>query len=215
MSSEEKVEKNSSTEKKKEVIPFRPLSLEGSALAKEKDAETPDAGERAGKSAEEELLEKAYREGFEKGYSDGLAKVAEAAKRVESIIRELENYRGRKFQELLPEIVDLSLQIARRIIRREVSVQREVILGVVKDALKKVGEGETRVTIRVNPEDYEVLVANFEEVRNNGAVRNIEIEPSTTISPGGCYIETEGGDVDARVEEQLKEIENALRKAHD
>ncbi len=203
--------KNSFIKKNVEPVPFTPESFEEGEKRDCLDA--PESAEVD--CGREDILRKAYEEGFSRGLEEGREKIRSTVARIEAILDELESIKEKKVQELLPEIVDLSLEIARKIIRKELSVQRDVVLGVVRDALKKVGEGEEKITIKVNPEDYEVLVANFEEVRNNGRVRKVEIEPAPDISPGGCYIETERGDVDARIEEQLREIEDALRKAND
>ena len=42
-------------------------------------------------------------------------------------------------------------------------------------------------------------------------IKNISFEPDDTILSGGCVIETDFGDIDARIENQMAIVEKALR----
>lgn len=160
-------------------------------------------------------------EGYERGYSAGQVKAlgdAENEKRawiekIEGIIKVLENYREQKVKDMMPEIVDLSMEIARKVIFREIKLDRTIIMDVAGDAVKRVGEREDGIIIKVNPLDYEMMINVSESLRERAGLKNISIEPVTAISPGGCYIETQTGEIDARVEEKIVEIENVLNTA--
>ena len=185
----------------------------------DKSSAEPDRGVEENRKDE---LRKSESEGFEKGYSEGLARgiqegqkeVRERLGRLESVIRELERVKERKIEELLPEIVDLSLDIARKIIHRKIEQDREIIVSVVREAIHRLGREET-MTIRVNPADYDTMISNIEVLREETRLRDVTVEPSASVSPGGCTIETPSGEVDARVEEQIREIRDAITTALD
>jgi len=178
--------------------------------------------ERGVEEKRKEELRKSESEGFEKGYSEGLAcgikegqkEVRERLGRLESVIRELDCVKERKIEELLPEIVDLSLDIARKIIHRKIEQDRDIIVSVVREAIHRLGR-EEKMTIRVNPADYDTMISNIEVLKEEARLRDVTIEPSASVSPGGCSIETPSGEVDARIEEQIKEISDAITTALD
>ncbi len=208
------MEKNSSADLRKggairSYLPDR-LDLSGDELV------------RAAEESRRVELKKSESEGFEKGHAEGLTlglkagqkEIGDRLARLDSIISELDRAKERKIEELLPEIVDLSLEIARKIIHRKIEQDREIIVSVVREAVRKLGRTE-KMTIRVNPADYETMIAKLEVLREEARLRDVTIEPSESVSPGGCYIETPSGDADARVEEQIREIRDAISTAFD
>ena len=45
-------------------------------------------------------------------------------------------------------------------------------------------------------------------------IQKIDIETDRRVGPGGCMLDTESGNVDARIETELQNIEDALRQAN-
>jgi flagellar biosynthesis/type III secretory pathway protein FliH len=80
--------------------------------------------------------------------------------------------------------------------------------------VKKIGR-EEKMLIRVNPADYDTMISNLEVLREESRLKDITIEPSESVSPGGCYIETPTAEVDARIEEQIRELRDAITSALD
>ncbi|MBN2467887.1 MAG: flagellar assembly protein FliH [Deltaproteobacteria bacterium] len=115
------------------------------------------------------------------------------------------------------ETVMLALAIARKIIGHEVGTNRELLLHVIREASKKIVDTE-KIRIKVNPSDLALI--NETKFRVSNLVEhceNITVEGDDAITNGGCIIETNFGDIDARIEKQLEEIEllfkSELRKA--
>ncbi|MGD0282483.1 MAG: FliH/SctL family protein [Dissulfurispiraceae bacterium] len=166
---------------------------------------------------EQEAGKKGYKEGHAEGFTKGLDggkdEVNSSLKRLGEIIVSLSQFRENKLNELLPDIMDLSLEIAKKIVHKEIDLDRNLILSVAQDAIRKVAENEEGVVIKVNPLDYEVMIPHIDLLKEQSGLKNIAIEPSTSVSPGGCYIETQTGEVDARLEEQIKEVEDVIGTA--
>jgi type III secretion protein L len=99
------------------------------------------------------------------------------------------------------------------VIHKEIELDKNIVMYVVNDAIKKVREHEEKITIKVNPLDYEIMVSNIDVLKEQTGLKGISVEPASSISPGGCYIETHAGEIDARIEEQIKEVENAISTA--
>ncbi|HMK61486.1 MAG TPA: FliH/SctL family protein [Dissulfurispiraceae bacterium] len=166
------------------------------------------------KKIEEQGFEKGFAAGFEKGIAAGQEEIIDRLARVDSIILELEKFKEKKLQETLPEIVDLALEIAGRVIHKKIEQDREIIVSVVRDAVRKLGR-EEKMVIRVNPLDYDTMISSLEALREEARLRDISIEPADSVSAGGCYIETPTAEVDARVEEQIRELRDAIDTALD
>jgi len=100
--------------------------------------------------------------------------------------------------------------VAGKVIRQEISTDRDIVLNVLREAVKNVLDRD-RIKIRLNPRDHERmsklapgLIFGFE------GIRSITLEAVESISPGGAVIETAFGEVDATIERQLEEILKAL-----
>lgn len=107
-------------------------------------------------------------------------------------------------------MVELTVQITRKVIHRELQLDREVIKEIVTSTLKSI-EGEREVKIRLNPEDLELLENQKQELLStNGGIREIDFVPDRSIELGGCIVETDFGGIDATVTSQLEEIETKL-----
>lgn len=210
--------KSSSNTTLDSVQPYRPVQFEEDIslkkAPKKQEIKEEDIHARV-KASENEGYEKGYAAGYDKGVKDGEKEIELKIKHLEGIIKELEGYKGKKVNELLPMIIDLSLEIAKKVIHKEVEMDKNIVMYVARDAIKKVEEREESIVIKVNPLDYEVIVANINLLKEQSGLKNISVEPQSTISPGGCYIETQTGEIDSRIEEQMKEIHDVINTATD
>jgi flagellar assembly protein FliH len=92
-----------------------------------------------------------------------------------------------------------------------VQADAEVVAGIVRDALSRVEHAE-QITIRMNPADMDGLDALkpgiLDSLADAGRAR---FEADASISSGGCRIESDCGDIDARIEQRFKVVEDAFR----
>ena len=119
-------------------------------------------------------------------------------------IEQLALHRGKVQREAEPELVRLSLAIARRILRRELSVDPEALLGLVKAGLERIESSDVH-RVRVHPEHASVLAGLLE-----GAARPVEIAADPGLPVGAVIFETSRGSLDTGLETQLKEIERGF-----
>lgn len=160
------------------------------------------------------------REAFEKGFSQGERAGREMAERaMEESMRALEKavaqwdliLEDRK-GEIASEVVRLALAVARKILQREVSLDKALVLNVVKAALAKARVRED-VIIRVNPMDMEsISEAKVELLRELEEVRSIRVEADESVERGGALVECSMGELDLRLERQFREIEQAFER---
>ena len=206
--------KNLSAEQKKRPTVSRYVPAAFDQALTENKPDDPKQKAEMLKTIEVQGFEKGFAAGRDQGIAAGRKEIADRLARLDSIIRELEGIKERKLQEVLPEIVDLALEIAAKIVRKKIEQDREIIVSVVRDAVRKLGR-EEKMVIRVNPSDYDTMISNLDSLREEARLRDISVEPSDSVSAGGCYIETPTAEVDARVEEQIRELRDAITTALD
>lgn len=154
------------------------------------------------------------REAFAKGYEQGERAGLEAAgKRGEAMLRrlsetlaELTSLRASMIRQTETQIVELALAVARRVVLREVTLDRSLLIAIVRVALDRLGES-ARVTVRLHPEEYEATgAARVAEFAGN----DITFVSDSRVGRGGCRVESDMGMLDAGVEAQIQEIARAL-----
>jgi len=159
------------------------------------------------REAEQKIAE-AYQNGMKDGDSAATQRMAGQVKaKVEQLSRSIEQlalHRGKVQREAEPELVRLSLAIARRILRRELSVDPESLLGLVKAGLERIESADTH-RVRVHPEHASILAGLLE-----GAARSVEIAADPGLPVGAVIFETSRGSLDVGLETQLKEIERGF-----
>ena len=131
------------------------------------------------------------------------AERATIAQALREFAREREGY----FCRVEAEVVKLAVQIARKILHREVQVDPLLLAGVVRVALDKVAAG-TSVRLRVHPEHvyaWHDFFANQQELRPLPEIRG-----DATLGMGQCVLETAMGTTDLTLESQLAEVERGF-----
>jgi flagellar assembly protein FliH len=133
--------------------------------------------------------------------------------RVDEFLASMEEQLEFHDQKIERTVVQLAVTIAELIVKREVSIDREIVLREAREALRRV-VGVQQLTLRVNPFDLE-LVRGQKSALMAGAesIRDLRIEPDEAVARGGCIVESDSGNVDARLSTQLRNIEMALLDA--
>jgi type III secretion protein L len=144
-----------------------------------------------------------------KGQSE-LAGFEEGLSRLNQHLAHLEQERNQVRREMENAIVPLALAAVKKIIGREIELKPETIVDIVSTALKSVSQHK-RVAIYVNKGDLELLEQNrgrLKDLFEN--LQSLSIIPREDIARGECVIETEVGIINARLDSQLKALEEAF-----
>ena len=155
-------------------------------------------------------LEEGHEEGKKEGYAEGKAEVERLIERTQTVLERAQDKRGDILSETEKQIVTLVLLIARKVIKVISENQRSIIIANVIEALRKI-KSKGDVIIRVNLADLKLATEHKQEfIRLAENVRSIQIVEDTSVDPGGCVIETDFGEIDARIASQLTELENKI-----
>jgi len=157
-----------------------------------------------------EAREQGRVEGREDGFNDGKAEVDHLIQRTQVMLERAQDKRGEILKETEKEIVDLVLLISRKVIKVISENQRDVIIANVIEALRKV-KAKGSVIIRVNLADLKLATEHKQDfIRMIEGVDTIHVMEDSSVDKGGCIIETDFGEIDARIASQLAELENKI-----
>lgn len=165
------------------------------------------------------LREAARRAGYDEGRLAGRAEAERQAQSLKDeacqVLESARQERAAMLEGLEKEIVGLALAVAEKVIRRQVSVEQEIVLDIAREALRRAVDSHN-VFLHAHPSLAGMLQEKRDELERNlveGA--SLQVVADSGISPGGCRVETEMGDVHATIEEQLAEIRDALLREAD
>jgi flagellar assembly protein FliH len=182
----------------------RPQHRPGSeAAARETRGEDTNA-------AIEPQVRQAYESGFREGEAAGRqraeSQVREAVEKLTASIVEVAATRGEAIRRAEADIVRLSIEIARRILHREISLDTSALNGLIRAALEKLRSQEV-YRVRVHPDQEQPVRACLRQI---GRDPGIEVVSDASQPRGGVVFEISRGALDASVETQLREIERGL-----
>ncbi len=158
----------------------------------------------------EEAREKGREEGQEAGYQEGKAEVQRLIDNLQRIISAAIERRNLIIEESETQVINLVLLIAKKVIKVISENQKNVVINNVVQALRKL-KSRGEVVIRVNLADLELTsahIADFMKMVEN--VKSITVLEDSSVDRGGCILETDFGQIDARISSQLSEIEERI-----
>jgi len=148
--------------------------------------------------------------GREQGYQEGRAEVQRLVDNLQRIISAAIERRNLIIEEAETQVINLVLLIAKKVIKVISENQKNVVINNVVQALRKL-KSRGEVVIRVNLADLELASAHIPDfmkmVQTETAISVLE---DSSVDRGGCIIETDFGQIDARISSQLSEIEERI-----
>ena len=151
----------------------------------------------------EEAADCGYREGYEKGLEQGFETYRERIKVLEEIIGQ---YNGR-FEGALDEVEDAAVELTFAAIGKILYGQlskRETIANIVRNMKDRLACDARQLIVHVSHDDLQLLTESVE-----GQIElpeGIRLVADDRVRYGGCIIEADSGNLDARLEVQLQEL---------
>lgn len=147
----------------------------------------------------EKLKEKAQEDGFNVGFSKW-------AEHVANLEAEIQRVRTETSKLVIP----VALKAAKKIVGREIELKEDTIVDIVENNLKAVAQHK-RITIYVNRKDLAIVEANRNRLKGIfESLESLSIREGSEVNPGGCIIETEGGIINAQIDQLWLALENAF-----
>ena len=186
------------------------LLADATARAEAILAESEQQAVAAQVQAQQQGLAQGRAEGLRQGMAKAESENAEAASTLAALAGAAEDDVARLLVEAEPQLVDLALAIARRIVGAELASHPTLVAEVVARAIDE-ARGSGHHTIRLHPDDARLIGSYLPQAAIDAGGREWEIVPDASFSPGDCVIETAFGSVDARIDTQFREFEALLK----
>jgi len=174
----------------------------------------PDpSGDELRRTMEAQIIQ-AREQGRAQGKSEAQAEVERAAaarmepalRAFESMAKDLAQQKQLVRTSAEEDVVKLSIAIAQRILRRELSTDPEAVLGLVKAALGKLQAREMR-RLKLAPQDAALVETHRSRL---DLPQGLQIVADASLLSGSAIFETTRGELDASTTSQLAEIERGL-----
>lgn len=168
-----------------------------------------DAGTKKG---EQEVYSRGFTDGVNAGRLQILTDIKGELKIVRTLVEGIERLREEIYDKIEDDVVNMSCSIAKKIIYEITGHNRDVVVASAKEAIRRASD-RAMLKIRINPVDYDTLNQNRSELLQCiDGIKSIIFEADESIQPGGCLVETNYGDVDARIDSQIRVVEGELRR---
>ena len=147
------------------------------------------------------------------GYQAGLEMAKEDILMLKDAIEEFYSAKQQVYDSIAPDILEISIDIAKKIIKKEISENPDIILSNIKEILSGLSKEETKIILKVNPVQAEMLRQEVPQAVNAaGLEAKVVIMPDENIMEGGCILTTTNGVIDATIETQMSIISEALKE---
>jgi flagellar assembly protein FliH len=165
-----------------------------------------------------EILDKAYLDGYDRGMKSGHEagmnmaneKLAVEQADLKNLMNGFSNTAKEKSKVLCEDVLALSLDIAKAMLKEHLKINQEAILTILRQATNSLIDSEGPLHLKLNPEDVQIVQKYLQ-----AELSNWQIEEDIRIERGACIIETSGNTVDATHENRWRLICDALGQNHD
>jgi flagellar assembly protein FliH len=156
-----------------------------------------------------QIREQARQEGHQAGYAAGQA-LAEAAGREQALLlaqtlQNLERCIAELNQAVADDLLALSIEVARQVVRQTVDVKPEVLLGVIREALEQLPL--LHAAIHLHPEDASLARLRAGDQLTHAGHR---IHEDPKLKRGDVIIEAGGSHLDASLATRWRRVVEAL-----
>ncbi len=168
---------------------------------KAKSSKTEDNGNRI----------KDYKTGFDLGYQEGQNAAKQQLQQISNLFSSASNVLVAVEQQLADEILDFAIELARQVLRGELTFRRDALLPVVFEAMNSLSVSSAHRKLLLHPSDVDIVRSHLGEDIKLGGWQIIE---DHLIEPGGCRVVTVNGDIDATVATRWNNVVSSLDRSH-
>jgi flagellar assembly protein FliH len=162
----------------------------------------------------EQMHQQAYDEGHQEGYDRGYAEGAKQAREEEQKARDevlrlggmidaLDKELQQVDQQVAQSLLDLSMELAKRMLLQALKVKPELLLNVVNEAISELPHFSHHAYLILHPADAELVRSRMGEQLDHTGWKILE---DAKIECGGCRVETANSQIDATLATRWKRI---------
>ncbi len=158
----------------------------------------------------ERMHQDAHKQGYDAGYEEGTARVRMEALRLHTLVEQLDGALSEFDQQVAEALLQLSLDIARQVVRQAIAARPNVILDVVREAMAQLPH--QHAALYLHPEDASLVRSYLGDQLAHLGHRIIE---DAALVRGGLRMEAGGSHLDADVATRWRRVIEGMGAAGD
>lgn len=160
----------------------------------------------------EQVRQQAYEEGYAEGVKQGLQQTLQQKsalkEKIISIINKLQYPLNKIDEQIEKELLQLSVLIAKQVVRRELQQDPQQIAAVIRECMAILPSSNTQPKIRLHPDDFRCIQEIYPTANEEGS--GWQLIEDSSISPGGCVVDTHSSHIDATIEARINQISTKM-----
>lgn len=146
------------------------------------------------------------------GYQEGLKNAQKDIEKLENSLKNFLDLKEKIYDEISPKILDISMEVAKKIIKQEVETNQDLLKEIILDALEKLTKNEKQIVLKVSPTDRDYVKLNIDEVLSQAQVEaRVSVQQDSNLVKGSVIVETSNGLIDASINTGLQIIEELFK----
>ena len=162
--------------------------------------------------ARQEGYQAGHAEGHAEGYAHGQQKAALETTRLRNLANAFTTEISQADETMSQQILDLSIDFARAILKTALTVRPELVIPIVKEAVRYLPAMQQPALLFLNPGDT-VLVK--EQIGDELEKMGWQVADDAQLKPGGCRVETANNQIDASLPTRWQRLAASLSKESD
>ena len=156
----------------------------------------------------DQIKESAAKEGYKAGLEEARNDILDLRESIANFI----SAKKEVFEYIAPDILEISVEIARKIIKKELEQDPQAIITMILEVMENLSKDETKITIRVNPMQADLVREELTKALSaKGTEARITVTADDSVETGGCVFLTSNGIIDAGLDTQLEILKEALK----
>jgi flagellar assembly protein FliH len=166
-----------------------------------------------------EVQEQAYQEGYqlgliegtEKAFVESKANLLDRLQSLEKLLKRVEDLKTRLLIDNEAGLIQLVFHTAKKIAMRDLQENQQAVVEILKNVIGEIQENE-RVTVYLSSQDLEFLeTLQQKSGQKIESLQRVKFSADSSLTSGGCKIETDYGSVNATVEERVERTWQTLQ----
>ncbi|MHB1052957.1 MAG: flagellar assembly protein FliH [Thiobacillus sp.] len=159
--------------------------------------------------ARQEGYDAGHAEGHEKGLAEGREAAARETARLQNLADTFSTEVSKADESISEQVLDLSLDLARALLKTSLTINPELVIPIVREAVRYLPALHQPAMLYLNPDDM-VLVQDRigDELTKTGW----QIASDTQLEPGSCRVDTAHNQIDASLATRWQRLTTALGK---
>jgi flagellar assembly protein FliH len=169
----------------------------------------PTAANKAAADAEKvrHIHQNAYDAGRADGLREGVQKAENEAQQLKSLLTAIERQNHEINQRIAHDMLTLSLEVARQMVRQALTVRPEIIIPLIHDAIARAVQPLAAATLALNPADAALV---REQLGDELATAGWRIVEDPNLARGGALLQTAATQIDATLDTRWQRLTAAL-----